>query len=321
MPAPPAKSATRAVAVLSYLTANPRGSFTLSELARALRVSLASLSPVLEALTEAGYVIRHPRHKTYELGPALVAVGQAASLRHPVVELARAEMRALVQDTGGECIGSAVLGGEILILAMEGRPSAMTRGVALGQRIPLTPPFGQVFLAWSPAPVVEQWLTRNFGAALSADNRAHLLRALDRVRRRGYAITLRTDRVTAFNRVLGEWARSPVSEELRQSVVDAMRAVGDSYEVLNESPAANYDVVQLIAPIFGEDGHVVFALTLLGLDGVSGEQVLRTARKVTTSAMHLSRRIGGRPPVFAASEADEAVPAPSPDDDLGFRRS
>lgn len=307
MPAPPAKSATRAVAVMTHLTANPRRSFTLSELAKELRVSLASLSPVLEALTESGYLIRHPRHKTYELGPALVAVGQAAAVRHPVVELARAEMADLVGQTGGECIGSAVLGDDILILAMEGRPSSLTRRIAIGQRIPLTPPLGQVFLAWSPAPVVERWMTRNFGAELSADTREHLMRALERVRRRGYAITLGTDQAAAFSRVLGEWANSPVSEELRRRVLDAMVAVADSDDVLNESQTGHYDVVQVIAPVFGDDGQVVFALTLLGLEGVSGAEVMRTAQKVTSTAMHLSRRIGGRPPTFHDSAQDERV--------------
>ncbi len=296
VPAPPAKSAARAVAVLSHLSANPLGSFTLSELAKALEVSLASLSPVLEALTDGAYLIRHPRHKTYQLGPALVAVGQAAAARHPVVELARTEMRALVEDTGGECIGSALVGTDILILAMEGRPSPLTGRVALGQRIPLTPPLGQVFLAWSPTPVVEEWLTRSFGAALSAQTRAHLMQALDRVRRRGYAITVRTEPVAALNRALGEWVQSPVSEELRQGVVAAMRAVGDDYEVLNESPTEHYDVVQVIAPVFGDEGQVVFALTLLGLEDVSGAEVLRTAQRVTHAALHLTRRIGGRPP-------------------------
>ena len=296
MPAPPAKSAARAAAVLTHLTGNPRGAFTLSELSKAVRVSPASLSPVLEALTDAGFLIRHLRHKTYQLGPALVAVGQAAAVRHPVVEFARDEMRTLVAETGGECIGSVVLGAEIVILAMEGRPSALTHQVAIGQRIPLAPPLGQVFLAWSPAPLVDRWLTRSFGAELSDGARRHLLDALESVRRRGYAITLSSAQAMMFSRVLREWSESLSGEDLRQRVVEAMHAVGDSYEVLHESPSEQYDDVQIIAPVFGDDGQVVFALTLLGFERLSGVEVLRAAQRLTNSAMHLTRRIGGHPP-------------------------
>src|ERR1039458_5209422 len=69
----PALAAARAVEVLNFLASHPGESFTLSELSRHLNLNMASGLSVLKALTDAGYVHRHDSHKTYSLGPALVA--------------------------------------------------------------------------------------------------------------------------------------------------------------------------------------------------------------------------------------------------------
>ncbi|MCU1346544.1 MAG: putative transcriptional regulator, partial [Acidimicrobiia bacterium] len=55
----------RIVGLINYLTVDEVGhGVTLSELARRLGVSKATCYPMLEALTEAGFVIRHPARKT-----------------------------------------------------------------------------------------------------------------------------------------------------------------------------------------------------------------------------------------------------------------
>src|ERR1700728_3864008 len=99
----PALAATRAIDVTNFVAMNSRRSFSLTELSKAVSVSPASLSDVLLALTESGWLIRHPQHKTFEIGPALVAGGYAASMRHPVGELARPFMERLAA-LGTECV-------------------------------------------------------------------------------------------------------------------------------------------------------------------------------------------------------------------------
>ena len=54
---------------------------------------------MLTALTDAGYVLRHPVDKTFTLGPAVIAVGNAAAVRqYEFVDFARGEMQALADE-------------------------------------------------------------------------------------------------------------------------------------------------------------------------------------------------------------------------------
>ncbi|WP_372810629.1 helix-turn-helix domain-containing protein, partial [Litorivivens sp.] len=58
-------SNTRAIDVINFLAAHPTEAFTLTELAEQLALSHGSAHRVLNALTEARYLSRHPKHKTY----------------------------------------------------------------------------------------------------------------------------------------------------------------------------------------------------------------------------------------------------------------
>jgi DNA-binding IclR family transcriptional regulator len=294
----PALAATRAVAVLNYFTANPRRAFTLSELCSALGVSLASLSAVLKALTDAGYLVRHPRHKTYEIGLALVAAGNAASTRHPVVELARPEMQRLAQETGHECVGSAVVGDDIVILALEGRPSAQSHELWLGQRLPLLPPMGQAFLAWGLPAQVSSWLS-----ALRPDAREQLQGALDVVRRRGYSVHPSTDELTALSDALAQLSERPADGTLRQQTAKLVSALDVAdYELLEIDRKRRYRIRLMVAPVFGTDGSVIFSITLYGDKEYTGRDIIRVGEQLAAAGRVLTREIGGRLPNLALGE-------------------
>ena len=139
----PALAAARAVEVLNFLASHPGESFTLSELSRHLNLNMASGLSVLKALTDAGYVHRHHSHKTYSLGPALVAVGYAALARYQVIEIAIEEMRRLAADCDTECVASVVVGDEIVIVGASGRPRLEGADVRVGQRVPMIPPLSE----------------------------------------------------------------------------------------------------------------------------------------------------------------------------------
>src|SRR3984957_20600898 len=160
----PALAAARAVEILNFLASHPGESFTLSELSRHLNLNMASGLSVLKAPPDSGYAHRHHSHKTYSLGPALVAVGYAALARYQVIEIAIEEMRRLAADRDTECVASVVVGDEIVIVGASARP----RGAApprpegadwrVGQRVPMIPPLGPIFLAWGEPAQVERWL-------------------------------------------------------------------------------------------------------------------------------------------------------------------
>lgn len=65
-------------AVLEFMAARPDERFTLSELARGCKLNKATAHSLLNELTGAGLLLRHPGEKRYSLGPRLVTIGLAA---------------------------------------------------------------------------------------------------------------------------------------------------------------------------------------------------------------------------------------------------
>ena len=96
-----ALAATRSLDILDYLAAHPDQGHTMTELARGLDVNPSSMHGILGVMTEAGYVVRHPAHKTYRLGPIAAAIGQAAAQQDPVIELALQEVGSLTRVRRG----------------------------------------------------------------------------------------------------------------------------------------------------------------------------------------------------------------------------
>jgi DNA-binding IclR family transcriptional regulator len=289
----PGLSATRALRVLSFLTVNPRSSFTLSELSDALQVTPSSMSSVLLALVEAGYLTRHPRRRTYELGVAAVALGNAAALRHPVVEAAGREMPALAA-LGSSCVGSAVVGEEIAVLAIAGRATSRTREVHLGQRMPLVPPYGQAFLAWSPSSRISRWLETLGG--VDAHLAAVLEGSLRFTREHGHTVVLDTPAVATVQSLYGDLAGRPWDPELRGRIRRAITDQADAYAVPVIDADASYAIDHIAAPVFGVDGDVVFVLTVHGVGRVTGRDAERIGRDVAEAGLTVTREIGGRAP-------------------------
>ena len=178
-----ALSATRAVAVLNFLASHATEQYSLSDLSDAMDINLASAHALMGALQESGYVVRHPRLRTYRLGPSVVALGAAALECHPAIDHAREEARRLSKDLGLAVAVSAVAGGEIVFLGRFGEHRGREMEAHVGQRIPLVPPVGAVFVAWAdPGPWLEQ-----------SDDPGSLARGLDAVRERGWAASSAPD--------------------------------------------------------------------------------------------------------------------------------
>lgn len=295
----PAPAVVRAMSTLNYLTAHPHVAFTLSELTVATGVNAASLSAVLLALSDAGYVARHPRRKTYTLGPAGVALGHAAALQHPAIESAKTEMRELAA-LGSECTGTVATSGEMLFVAIEGHPGANSRDAWVGQRIPMVPPFGQVFVAWSSREEIEQWLGKpgQYGPE-SAQLRDRLLNSLERVRTDGYVVGLANgpaEEVISLVDELTELDR----EELRRRLLEAVPRQGADYVAEAIDPDRSYDVANLAVPVFDAEGAVTFSMTLTGLDDIRGDRLREIADTMLGAARRVTRRIGGKWPQTSA---------------------
>jgi DNA-binding IclR family transcriptional regulator len=284
----PALAASRAVDLLNFLAAHPTESFTLSDLASRLQVNLASTHAVLAVLTDAGYVTRHPRLRTFMLGASVAALGTAALECHPVIDMARDAARELARETELEVAVTAAAGGDIVFLARAGEPSPRSAAVLVGQRLPLLPPLGSVFLAWGDP---DDWLR-------GARDRKSLQAVLDGVRRRGYSVGLESKARKELGPALQELADHPHDAGLREKVRSQVTELSSTdYQLADIAASRSYEVSSIAAPIFGLDGRVLLALTLLGFKGsLKGRSIAELGEKLRDAGLLVTRRSRGRMP-------------------------
>ena len=284
-----APAVERSLAVLNFLAAHPDERFTLSELARNLELNKATLHAILSALADSGYLVRDEEEKSYGLGPALIAVGNAAVSAFPVVDYAVPEMQALTDDLGLMCVASAAIHDEIVILARTGSPRPFGVYVQPGQRLPLVPPLGAVFVAWQGPREIERWLAR-LGPSAAKQDLEHNRDALVAVKTRGYSVGVegrgRSDGAPSVRRgrtlTLEEGVRTIRVEEYAPTALD---------------PKATYRLNHVGAPVFGPDGGVALALFLIGFPGpTSGGQVEQLADRLVSAAARVTKEIQGQPP-------------------------
>jgi DNA-binding IclR family transcriptional regulator len=292
----PALAASRAIAILNFLASHPDESFTLTELSRGVDVNMASGLSVLQALTDAGYVHRHHSHKTYSLGPALVAVGFAALARYRVIDIAPDEMRQVANELGVECIASVVVGEDIVIVATAGRPQREDADVRVGERVPMIPPVGPIFLAWADQARVDRWLD-SLGDDADEVVRQSSRRALEEVRTRGYSVGLESGARQESGRALVDLINAPRDERLRGRARSLIAAMGHGYRGVDLEGTEPVLVSNLAAPVFGSDGEVVMGLTAQGFaEPMTGPEIAAVGRRLVASTRHLTRASGGHAP-------------------------
>jgi len=293
----PAPGAERVVAVLNFLTAHPDESFTLSELARRLDLNKATCHALLMTLTDAGYLLRHPSRMTYMLGPALVAIGSAAQGQFQAVDFAREEMRALAEETSLECIASTVVGNEIVILSRSGAALPFGTSVALGQRLPLVPPLGSVFMAWAAPDEIDGWLQRQHTWA-TEEQLDRYQAALTAVRRRGYAVSLDADARLQVGQALAELGDEGRTQPVRgmlERLLDELSR--DDYFLIDIEPEAPYKVNTMGAPVFGPTGGVELSLFLVGFRGaLQGDEVMEHGDRLAQATRNVTKAIHGVEP-------------------------
>ncbi|MBJ19354.1 MAG: hypothetical protein CL933_08005 [Deltaproteobacteria bacterium] len=256
-----ALSATRATDLLAFLAAHPGRGFTYSELSKRLQINLSSMHSILVALTESGFLSRSASDGRYVLGPVLVAIGDAALERNPLIDEARSQMRAFSRKLGLESLAFSLAGGDTLCVARAGPPPLPGNIVQVGQRIPLIAPLASAWVAWASDREVERWLTAG-GARRSEQRR--LREILDVVRERGYSVALEVDGRRRIGEMLVELAEDPHSEPLRREFFSLIAELGHGPYQLGKGPGGSFLISSITAPVFEADGRVALSITLQG---------------------------------------------------------
>lgn len=286
MAKPVSNPTARVLQVIEHLARNPSETFGLSELARNIGISKSTCLSILNSLVDAGYVIQHPVQRYYSLGPAAIAVGQAALIRFPDVSDVLPVLRRLAREEGMTATVEALAGDQLLVVASVGRGDPMSGIGRSGVRLPFVPPYGAPFAATADLPVFRDYLGRA-DPPLPAEQIERLRRSLDLGRRRGYFVGLDLPADHPLHDQLTEaWqARSP--QRGLQPIAAARRIAG--YFLDEIDARETYTVASIAAPVPSRSGQTEIALALLAFGWrATGAEITATAEKLADAAAQVA---------------------------------
>jgi DNA-binding IclR family transcriptional regulator len=270
---------TRTVAVLNFFADHPGRAFTLTDIVRALKFSRATCHALLAALVDANYLFR-TSDKSYTLGPALARIAKVAQKHLAPLQVAAGEMRTLADEMDVVCSAVFQDRGEAVVRERASSVSHLGWTNHLGKRLPMTPPFGSVFFAWSKPTEIERWIGR-MDPAPDAALRQHILNSLEFPRGFGFCMGIRKEHIRNL--------------EHAQSLI--LQVDKTDYLIRDLDLEAHYDLAFVCAPVFDAEGGVLFALSIAGfVESVTGEQVLAIGRRVRESCDKITSFLGGAVP-------------------------
>jgi DNA-binding IclR family transcriptional regulator len=270
----PALSAARGIDIIDLLAADPGRGLTMSDIARATAINVASCHAVLTVLVERGYLVRDTATRRYRLGPVLHAAGQAALAAQPLLAVAETAARSLAADLAVPTMLSAAIGGEVVGIVSVGELAGRAPLLRSGERRPRRPPIGAPFVAWSGEEAIEAWL-----ADAEPEDRPGLRRAASLIRERGFEVLLRSTRV------------SRRASQLLELATAGFQAIGPDMALPDTiEPETVYEVTMIAAPIFDSDGACAFNLCLGPFEApLSGQAILNHADALLATCVAVMR--------------------------------
>jgi len=295
----------RVVRLLETLQAHAGAGLRFADLTRAADLSQATGHAILVTLEEASYVVRDEETRAFTLGPALVALGAAASESFPAVRAASAALDELAARTGVPVSAARVVDGAITVLDVVG-PGNDDLPIRPGTRVPLAPPFGAIHVAWERPAVIDAWIARAPSPTLTPER----LRAVVEDHRRTHvAVAPYTPASARLREALGELALDTLAADVRDRTLELLAAIDEldySHDVLDR--ASRLPVNTLTAPVFDHAGHTAFAVALHVADPeLAVTRIHALATELRSATERMTAAIGGRTPDLIA---DPSGPPP-----------
>ncbi|MFI9628779.1 flavin reductase [Streptomyces sp. NPDC052042] len=204
-----------------------------------------------------------------------------------LAERTRPRMEALAQELGVECSVLSPVGPDLVTVAVAAPPGRAALNT-VGDRIPMRPPLGDLYVAWQDEETVVRWLDGT-GASDSAARSAYR-RRLDVARRRGWSMSLAGKRQEGrLATALREYSEGDLTPEHHRRVEREIAEMAEAYEPVPLEPGKRYDVRSLVAPVFGPDHEVRLVLRISQLPVQAPEATVRHwLTRLTEAAGHLS---------------------------------
>ena len=284
----------RVVEVMNFLAAHPTESFTLAEIASRLGLSNGSAHRVLTTLAEARYLTRHPRHKTYSLGLVMVAIGQAALTQHRDIDAMRQEVASVAHDLKLQCLASAIVNNEMLVVACEGTPANFAPANRVGERWPFVPPLGMSFIAWADENARRDYLARA-PAALSDKTYLRLARSLDLLKERGYGMAGDGPVIRALKRFTSRPAEFHSEEAYWAGLTQLVGDISEpEMQLIELAEAAEEGVSYITVPVFSSMGEVAYEISISGFrSGLTKADIESNVERLRMAAANATTRING----------------------------
>jgi flavin reductase (DIM6/NTAB) family NADH-FMN oxidoreductase RutF len=185
---------------------------------------------------------------------SLVAGDPQGDLAVPlrIVDLARPELERLVKRSNTQCAVTALVGDQVVVLAVVGGVGSRSSSTFIGGRNRLVPPVGATFMAWEPEERVDAWMAlgRDRGESDEA-----LLARLDTMKRRGFAVSLEGGGIHEWEEAMSTAAEDgPQRRQLLSRVAQTFDARFEKTE--------SRRIRNLHVPVFGPDGRVGVVLNV-----------------------------------------------------------
>jgi flavin reductase (DIM6/NTAB) family NADH-FMN oxidoreductase RutF/DNA-binding IclR family transcriptional regulator len=234
--------------------------------------------------------------------PASLAAWESdLALQVRSADLARPEMEAVANELGVEIVASTVAGDQMVLIATANNARSHEVPINMGQRIPFAPPLGTVFVAWASAAAQKAWLDR-LGREPDPQKRAAILGTLAEVRKSGYSVGRGRAWHTDVRQVLSRLtpgSKAPGDAELHSELHRLVRTLPADFESPAAGPGGGVQTIN--TPVFGPDGSVVLALSIMETRGHAiGDAASGHAQRLIAAAESVTKALGGSPPAQAS---------------------
>lgn len=173
-----------------------------------------------------------------------------------MVDMARPALEDLSRDLNVECSVQARVGNQLITLASS-RQDANLAPTKIGRLVPHIPPLGSAIMAWETPDEVTKWLADPTYGFTSTEREA-ILDGLEKVRRRGYSISLRADEFSALESLAERFTRGAATPSDEKQMRSLLQALIRAYEP--DNPVRPASQIRLISAAVVHDSRPVFAL-------------------------------------------------------------
>ncbi|MGO1543311.1 MAG: flavin reductase [Gulosibacter sp.] len=208
--------------------------------------------------------------------------GLGANVR--TVNQIRASVEALAETLDVTCYVATVAKDSVMVLASSNEDPEHE---LVGQAFPFAAPMASVLAAWSTPERLKVW-EESARHLLGVIDRPFLAELLERVRLRGYAVSIGEAIEVPFDAIVSN------PESKLEDYSRLWSSINDDYRTLTAADVIHKHVHAIQVPVFGPDGNAMLELFVSGLGSdLSQERFAEITRGAVCAASDLSKIIGG----------------------------